>query len=226
MERRVPVRRARVDPLHDLGRRRGRRADPVRRGGRAGRTGTAGSTSSLATAFHGRGVGTDAVRTVARYLVERARPSPADDRPVGRQRRCRAGLREGRLRARRRDEARRAQPRGRWRDALFMEQVFPRRRRSYLGRTSPLDGSRVSREGGATLRLELETGGLSCRAPSVNSARPRPVRRSPSRTRSSSRWSSTRSRSRPSSARWSPTRATCASSTRARAACPSSSRRP
>jgi aminoglycoside 6'-N-acetyltransferase len=79
----------------------------------------------VATAFHGRGVGTDAVRTMARHLVHERRhhrltidPS-LDNKPAVRAYE-KAGFRPiGVMKLAERS------PEGVWRDALFMEQVFP-----------------------------------------------------------------------------------------------------
>jgi len=86
----------------------------------------------VATEFHGRGVGTDAVRTVARYLVEerghhRLTIDPSLDNHAAVRAYEKAGFqRVGVMRLAERS------PEGTWRDALFMEQVFP----SVVGLTS------------------------------------------------------------------------------------------
>jgi aminoglycoside 6'-N-acetyltransferase len=86
----------------------------------------------VATAHHGRGVGTDAVRTVVRHLVEdrghhRLTIDPSLENGAAVRAYEKAGFRRvGVLRLAERS------PRGDWRDALFMEQVFP----SVLGLTS------------------------------------------------------------------------------------------
>ena len=79
----------------------------------------------VATAQHGRGVGTDAVRAVARYLVEerghhRLTIDPSVDNVAAVRAYEKAGFqRVGVMRYAERS------PRGDWRDALSMEQVFP-----------------------------------------------------------------------------------------------------
>src|SRR5688572_17762502 len=79
----------------------------------------------VGTAFHRRGVGTDAVKTVARHLVEerghhRLTIDPAVDNVAAVRAYEKAGFqRVGVMRLAERS------PEGRWRDALFMEQVFP-----------------------------------------------------------------------------------------------------
>ncbi len=79
----------------------------------------------VATSFHGRGVGTDAVRTVARHLVDerghhRITIDPALDNVAAVRAYEKAGFeRVGVMRLAERS------PEGVWRDALFMEQVFP-----------------------------------------------------------------------------------------------------
>lgn len=79
----------------------------------------------VATAHHGRGVGTDAVTTMARYLVERRGHhrltiDPTLENVAAVRAYEKAGFqRIGVLRLAERS------PEGVWRDALFMEQVFP-----------------------------------------------------------------------------------------------------
>jgi len=79
----------------------------------------------VATALHGRGVGTDAVRTVARHLVRdrghhRLTIDPSADNAAAIRAYEKAGFRPiGVMRLAERS------PEGTWRDALFMEQVFP-----------------------------------------------------------------------------------------------------
>jgi aminoglycoside 6'-N-acetyltransferase len=79
----------------------------------------------VATAQHGRGVGTDAVKTLARYLVEerghhRITIDPTVDNTAAIRAYEKAGFeRVGVLRLAERS------PEGVWRDALLMEQVFP-----------------------------------------------------------------------------------------------------
>jgi aminoglycoside 6'-N-acetyltransferase len=79
----------------------------------------------VATAQHGRGVGTDAVKTIARYLVEqrghhRITIDPTLDNAAAVRAYEKAGFeRVGVLRLAERS------PEGAWRDALLMEQVFP-----------------------------------------------------------------------------------------------------
>jgi aminoglycoside 6'-N-acetyltransferase len=86
----------------------------------------------VATSFHGRGIGTDAVRTMARYLVDerghhRLTIDPSLENEAAVRAYEKAGFeRVGVLRLAERS------PRGDWRDALFMEQVFP----AVLGLTS------------------------------------------------------------------------------------------
>ena len=79
----------------------------------------------VATEFHGRGVGTDAVRTVVRHLVEdrdhhRVTIDPTVENVAAIRSYEKAGFQPvGVMRLAERS------PEGRWRDALFMEQVFP-----------------------------------------------------------------------------------------------------
>jgi RimJ/RimL family protein N-acetyltransferase len=79
----------------------------------------------VATEFHGRGVGTDAVRRVVRHLVEerghhRITIDPSVDNVAAVRAYEKAGFRRiGVMRLAERS------PEGVWRDALFMEQVFP-----------------------------------------------------------------------------------------------------
>src|SRR3954452_16252733 len=86
----------------------------------------------VATAQHGRGVGTDAVRTVVRHLVEerghhRVTIDPTVDNKAAVRAYEKAGFEPiGVMRLAERS------PQGVWRDALFMEQVFP----AVAGRTS------------------------------------------------------------------------------------------
>jgi aminoglycoside 6'-N-acetyltransferase len=86
----------------------------------------------VATAQHGRGVGTDAVKTVVRHLVEdrghhRVTIDPTVDNKAAVRAYEKAGFEPiGVMRLAERS------PAGVWRDALFMEQVFP----AVAGRTS------------------------------------------------------------------------------------------
>jgi aminoglycoside 6'-N-acetyltransferase len=86
----------------------------------------------LGSGFRGRGVGTDAVRTMVRHLVEdrghhRVTIDPAVDNQAAVRAYEKAGFRPvGVMRMAERS------PDGTWRDALFMEQVFP----SVVGLTS------------------------------------------------------------------------------------------
>jgi aminoglycoside 6'-N-acetyltransferase len=90
----------------------------------------------VATAFHGRGVGTDAVKTVARHLVEeRGHHRLTIDPSVGNTAAVRAYEKAGFERVGVMRLAERS-PEGTWRDAHFMEQVFP----SVVGLT-PDEGS-------------------------------------------------------------------------------------
>jgi aminoglycoside 6'-N-acetyltransferase len=79
----------------------------------------------VATEFHGRGVGTDAVRCLVRHLVEdrghhRVTIDPTVENVAAVRAYEKAGFeRVGVMRLAERS------PEGRWRDALFMEQVFP-----------------------------------------------------------------------------------------------------
>jgi len=79
----------------------------------------------VATEHHGRGIGTDAVRTIARHLVEerghhRLTIDPSLDNAAAIRAYEKAGFRPiGVMRLAERS------PEGTWRDALFMEQVFP-----------------------------------------------------------------------------------------------------
>jgi len=79
----------------------------------------------VATEFHGRGIGTDAVRTMARHLVDdrghhRLTIDPSLDNAPAIRAYEKAGFRRiGVMRLAERS------PEGVWRDALFMEQVFP-----------------------------------------------------------------------------------------------------
>ena len=52
---------------------------------------------AIVAAGQGRGLGSDAVRTVARWLIDAARPPSPDHRPVGRERAGDRRLREGRV---------------------------------------------------------------------------------------------------------------------------------
>ena len=79
----------------------------------------------VATAFHGRGVGTDAVSTVSRYLVEeRGHHRLTIDPTVANVAAVRAYEKAGFERVGVMRLAERS-PEGVWRDALFMERVFP-----------------------------------------------------------------------------------------------------
>jgi len=86
----------------------------------------------VATRFHGRGLGTDAVRTMARHLVEdrghhRLTIDPSLDNKAAIRAYEKAGFEPiGVMKLAERS------PEGRWRNALFMEQVFP----SVVGLTS------------------------------------------------------------------------------------------
>jgi aminoglycoside 6'-N-acetyltransferase len=86
----------------------------------------------VATAQHGRGVGTDAVKTLVGHLVEerghhRVTIDPTVENAAAVRAYEKAGFRRvGVMRLAERS------PTGQWRDALFMEQVFP----SVLGHTS------------------------------------------------------------------------------------------
>jgi RimJ/RimL family protein N-acetyltransferase len=86
----------------------------------------------VGTAFHGRGVGTDAVRTMARHLVQdrghhRLTIDPSLDNKPAIRAYEKAGFEPiGVMKLAERS------PDGVWRDALFMEQVFP----SVVGLTS------------------------------------------------------------------------------------------
>ena len=82
--------------LRDRRRRRGRRDDPVLRGDRRG-VPLAGIDLFLGAPFHGRGLGTDAVRTMARHLIDDRGHHRLDDRPGRAQRARDPLLREGRL---------------------------------------------------------------------------------------------------------------------------------
>ena len=79
----------------------------------------------VATEFQGRGIGTDAVRTMARHLVEARRHhritiDPSIENSAAVRSYEKAGFqRVGVMRMAERT------PRGGWRDVLFMEQVFP-----------------------------------------------------------------------------------------------------
>jgi RimJ/RimL family protein N-acetyltransferase len=79
----------------------------------------------VATEFHGRGIGTDAVKTVVRHLVEerghhRVTIDPSVDNAAAVRSYEKAGFQPiGVMRLAERS------PEGGWRDALFMEQVFP-----------------------------------------------------------------------------------------------------
>jgi aminoglycoside 6'-N-acetyltransferase len=79
----------------------------------------------VATELHGRGVGTDALRTVVRHLVDerghhRVTIDPAVDNAAAARSYEKAGFQPiGVMRLAERS------PEGKWRDALFMEQVFP-----------------------------------------------------------------------------------------------------
>jgi len=85
----------------------------------------AGIDLFIATEFHGRGLGTDTVRTTVRHLVESRRHhritiDPSVDNVAA----VRAYEKAGFRRIGVMELAERA-PDGRWRNALFMEQVFP-----------------------------------------------------------------------------------------------------
>jgi aminoglycoside 6'-N-acetyltransferase len=85
----------------------------------------AGIDLFVATEFHGRGVGTDAVRTTVRHLVDEHRHhritiDPSVENVAAVRAYEKAGFRRiGVMRLAERS------PEGTWRDALFMEQVFP-----------------------------------------------------------------------------------------------------
>jgi aminoglycoside 6'-N-acetyltransferase len=91
----------------------------------------------VATAQHGRGVGTDAVKTVARHLVEerghhRITIDPTVDNTAAVRAYEKAGFeRVGVMRLAERS------PEGVWRDALLMEQVFPKVAGLTSGQESP-----------------------------------------------------------------------------------------
>ena len=79
----------------------------------------------VATEFHGRGVGTDAVRTMVRHLVDDRRHhritiDPSVDNVAAVRAYEKAGFRPIGVM-----ELAERSPDGRWRNALFMEQVFP-----------------------------------------------------------------------------------------------------
>ena len=79
----------------------------------------------VATEFHGRGVGTDAVRTMVRHLVDDRRHhritiDPSVDNAAAVRAYEKAGFRPIGVM-----ELAERSPDGRWRNALFMEQVFP-----------------------------------------------------------------------------------------------------
>jgi aminoglycoside 6'-N-acetyltransferase len=79
----------------------------------------------VATSFHGRGIGTDAVKAVARHLVDerghhRLTIDPSLDNKAAVRAYEKAGFRPiGVMKLAERS------PEGVWRDTLFMEQVFP-----------------------------------------------------------------------------------------------------
>jgi aminoglycoside 6'-N-acetyltransferase len=79
----------------------------------------------VATEFHGRGVGTDAVRRMVRHLVDDRRHhritiDPSLDNAAAVRAYEKAGFRRIGVM-----ELAERSPEGRWRNALFMEQVFP-----------------------------------------------------------------------------------------------------
>jgi aminoglycoside 6'-N-acetyltransferase len=79
----------------------------------------------VATELHGRGVGSDAVRTMVRHLVEARRHhritiDPSVDNVAAVRAYEKAGFRRIGVM-----ELAERSPEGRWRNALFMEQVFP-----------------------------------------------------------------------------------------------------
>src|SRR3954453_7988539 len=91
----------------------------------------------VATAYQGRGVGTDAVKTLARHLVEarghhRITIEPSLDNAAA----VRAYEKAGFERVRVLRLAERS-PEGAWRDALLMEQVFPSVAGLTSGQASP-----------------------------------------------------------------------------------------
>ena len=92
--------------------------------------------------MHGRGIGTDAVRTLARHLLEerghhRVTIDPAADNAVAIRSYAKAGFEPvGVLRRAWRD------PDGRWRDVLLMEMVSPADRVAAGARPVPAPGSR------------------------------------------------------------------------------------
>jgi aminoglycoside 6'-N-acetyltransferase len=79
----------------------------------------------VATELHGRGLGTDAVRRMVRHLVDDRRHhritiDPSVDNVAAVRAYEKAGFRPIGVM-----ELAERSPEGRWRDALFMEQVFP-----------------------------------------------------------------------------------------------------